>query len=214
MPEIRLNEELHQYRVDGHVKPSVTEILNEWILVDGWYVNIFRKNSDGTPQKIPQGVFEDAGDFGRAVHKAAGFTMQNKSFNKPPAISHAMSELERWKHENGIVPSDMEMKGYSSKLDVAGTLDLTCLITKGPHANAHLNLPDYKTAAQAPTVGPQTWAYEQIYREMTGYRGIIKRWVLYLPKKDGEYKFVELRDNIGDEHMFRSMHYAFAWRRR
>ncbi|KKK45823.1 hypothetical protein LCGC14_3164840, partial [marine sediment metagenome] len=84
---ITLDEASHVYHVDGVQKPSVTEILNEWVLVDGWYVNIYRKNSDGTPQRIPQGVFEDAGDFGRATHKAAAFTMGNKSFNKPPAIS-------------------------------------------------------------------------------------------------------------------------------
>lgn len=206
---ITLDEASHVYHVDGVQKPSVTEILNEWVLVDGWYVNIYRKNSDGTPQRIPQGVFEDAGDFGRATHKAAAFTMGNKSFNKPPAISHAMDELERWMSDYKVDYEVFEMLGYSSKLDICGTLDLTCHM-----GYKTLNLVDYKTATHAPTVGPQTWAYEQIYREMTGYRGIIKRWVLYLPKKDGEYKFVELSDNIGDRDMFGSMNYQFKWRRR
>ena len=212
-PIIRLEEDSHIYTVQTEergpftVKPSVTEILNEWILVDGWYVNIY--SDPKNPTKIPRDVFEDAGDFGRAVHKAAKFVMQGKQITLPHEIAHAICELERWMSDYKIEPVHYEMLGYSKKLDVCGTLDLVCRM-----GYQVLNLPDYKTAAHAPTVGPQTWAYEQIYREMTGYRGIIKRWVLYLPKKDGEYKFIELRDNIGDEHMFRSMHYAFAWRRR
>lgn len=204
-PTILLNEELHQYTVDGTVKASVTEVLNEWLLIDGWYVNIY------SGVKIPQGVFEDAGDFGRAVHKAAKYVMGEKRITLPHEIAHAICELERWMKHNAIEPVHYEMRGYSKKLDVCGTLDLVCRSTAVPD---QLNLVDYKTAAHAPTVGPQTWAYEQIYREMTGYQGIIKRWVLYLPKKDGEYKFVELTDNIGDRDMFGSMNYQFKWRRR
>lgn len=208
-PTILLNEELHQYTVDGTVKASVTEILNEWLLVDGWYVNIYRKNSDGTPQRIPQGVFEDAGDFGRAVHKAAKFVVQGKRITIPHEIAHAICELERWMRDYKVDYEVFEMQGYSSKLDVAGTLDLTCTFGNDEKV---LHLVDYKTAAHAPTVGPQTWAYEQIYREMVGDNRVIKRHTLYLPKKDGEYKFVELNSNR-DEHAFKSANYIYHWRR-
>lgn len=136
--------------------------------------------------------------------------MEGAFFKFPDELKHSISELERWMKHCDIVPVHFEMRGYSKKLDVAGTLDLVC------YSRAVMNqliLVDYKTGAHAPTVGPQTWAYEQIYREMFGYRGIIKRWVLYLPKKDGEYKFTELTD-ARDEHYFKSMNYAYHWRRR
>lgn len=185
-------------------KPSVTEILNEWMLIDGWYHNIY------SGQKIPQGVFEDAGDFGRGVHKGAFYIAQEKEFHYPDELKHAFDELKRWFKVEARATVHFEMLGYSSKLDVAGTLDWIGHIER----NKVLNLVDYKSTQIYPTVGPQTWTYEQIYREMTGYKGIIKRWVLYLPKKDGEYKFTELTDSIGDEHYFKSMNYGFRWRRR
>jgi hypothetical protein len=208
--EILLNEELHEYTVDGVRKPSVTEILNTFVKVE--FANVYVDTATGVT--IPADVFEDAGDFGRAVHKAAKWIMEGGKISFPTVLDHAMSELVRWQYDNGIVPAYLETKIYSHRLDAAGTLDNMCEITQGRHANDVINLVDYKTAASAPTVGPQTWAYKQGYREMTGYRGIIKRWCLYLPKKEGEYKFVELTDSIGDEHYFKSMNYAYHWRRR
>lgn len=207
-PTVTLDESTHIYKVDGVVKPSVTQVLNEWLLVDNWYVNIT------TGVRIPQDSFEGAGDFGRAFHKAAKFIMQGKEIKYPPELDHAISELKRWKDDNGIIPIHLEMAGYSYKLDICGTLDIACHITKGRHANDDLNIPDYKTTKIHPTVGPQVWAYEQILRSMTQYKGRLRRWLVEFPKKEGSYKFIELKDNLGDEHFFKSCNYVYCWKRR
>ena len=202
--EILLNEELHQYTVDGVVRASVTEVLNEWLLVDGWYVNIY------SGVKIPQGVFEDAGDFGRAFHKGAKYIVEGKSIKYSPEMEQPFSELRRWVAKEEAVTAFAETRVYCPKLDVAGTLDWIGYLKR----NRVLNLVDWKTSKYNPMVGPQTWAYEQGYRAMTGYRGIIKRWAWIYDKAKGSYKFIELSDNIGDRDMFGSMNYQFKWRRR
>lgn len=202
--EIKLNEELHQYTVDGTVKPSVTEILNEWLLVDGWYVNIY------SGQKIPQGVFEDAGGFGRAFHKGAKFIVNGKEIKYPPEMEASFGELRRWMEIEQAETAFAETRVYCPKLDVCGTLDWIGYLKR----NRMLNLVDWKTSKDVPTVGPQTYAYESGYRAITGYQGIIKRWAWIYDKSKGEYKFIELIDSIGDEHYFKSMNYGFRWRRR
>lgn len=210
--EILLNEELHQYTVDGTVKPSVTEILNEWLLVDGWYVNIYRKDANGEPLRVPKDAFEGAGGFGRAFHKGANFIVNGKKVKYPPEMETPFSELRRWRTEYAIETVASEMKIYCPKLDVAGTLDWIGYLS--PYDDKVLNLVDWKTSKYNLMVGPQTFAYEQGYRARTGYRGIIKRWAWIYDKARGEYKFVELQDSIGDEYYFKSMNFSHRWRRR
>ena len=202
---ILLDESSHTYTVNGTVKPSVTKVLETLIYVERFdvYVDALTGNT------IAGDIIREAGDFGKAVHKAAALVMQGKNIKFDDALKHPISELMGWMSDYNVSPEMVEMLCYSHKLDVCGTLDWIGHI----NSNDVLNLVDYKTALHAPMVGPQTWAYEQCYRAMTGYKGIIKRWVLYLPKKEGEYKFIELKDPT-DEHEFRSLNYHYNWMRR
>ena len=206
LPVIEFEESTHTYTVDGRIIPSVTTILETLIELEqfGCYVDVT------TGQTIPADAIKAAGDYGRATHKSANFYMQGKKVKYPDELKWTILELMRWISDYKIEPVHSEMRGYSSKLDVAGTLDLVCKM-----GYQTLNIVDFKTAKDAPTVGPQTWAYEQIFREMTEHRGVIKRHVLYLPKVEGkQYRFIELRDNRGDRDMFMSSNYSFKWRRR
>lgn len=204
--EILLDESTHTYTVDGVVKANVSTVLETLLELEQF--NTFVDTTTG--KTIPADMVKQAGDFGRAFHKGAAFVVQGKRISYPDELAHAFSELKRWMAKEKVVYEVFEMLGYSWKLDICGMLDLTYTVEGNDDV---LHLVDYKTAKDAPMVGPQTWAYEQIYREMVGDKRIIKRHVLYMPKKDGEYKFVELKDST-DEHEFKARNYDYHWRRR
>lgn len=205
--EILLNEELHQYTVDGTVKANVTSVLESLVKVERYdiYVDTLTGNA------IPADMIEQAGDFGRGFHKVAKFVMEGKRCLYPGELKQSKEELVRWKVAEDAVTVASEMKVYCPKLDVCGTMDWIGNLKR----NKVLNIVDWKTSkASASMVGPQTFAYKRGYRAMTGYRGIIKRWAWIYDKAKGKFEFVELTDNVGDEHMFRSMNYSYCWKRR
>lgn len=204
------NEERHEYTHDGIIVPSVTQVLNEWVKVNrgrySYYVNTF----DGTD--VDAETFEAAGEVGTGVHKGSNILVNGRYINwlkLDNRLVHPLTEFVRWMKDYEVVPVFSETPLYSKKLGIAGTPDLVCRI-KGERC---LILPDLKTGATAPLVGPQTAGYEVIYRENHQYRGVIKRYVLYLPKKEGEsYRFLPLTgsDDIG---MLKSKLYEYNFKR-
>ena len=204
--EILLNEDIHQYTVDGVVKPSVTEVLETLIEVEA--LDVFVDTT--THKHIPGDMIRQAGDFGRAFHVGAKYIVEGKHIKYDPSLEQAFSELRRWRTEYAIETVASETRVYCPKLDVCGTLDWIGSLTR----NRVLNLVDWKTSkASAGMVGPQTWAYESGYRHVTGYKGIIKRWAWVFDKAKGKYDFYELKDPY-DEHYFRAMNLGYKWRRR
>lgn len=203
---ITLDEATHTYEVDGVVKANPTTILETLIEVEA--LDVFVDTT--THKHIPADMVRQTGDFGRAVHKVAKLVMEDKKCRFPDEIKPAINELMRWRAEEQAVAIASEMKVYCPKLNVAGTLDWIGHLKR----NDVLNLVDWKTSKYNLMVGPQTWAYERGYRAMTGYKGIIKRWAWIYDKSKGKFDFVELTDNLGDEHEFKARNYDFHWRRR
>jgi hypothetical protein len=93
---------------------------------------------------------------------------------------------------------------YSQRYDFAGTADLVIKRKKG------IRVVDLKTTDLAQFTGPQTSAYEQLYRENTGYKGMADRYVLYLPKDGSEYHYRELT-NRNDFQYFLAKLYAYNY---
>ena len=212
-PIVRLDEEKHIYTVqtveDGPftVKASVTTILETLVYVERFDVYV----DTLTGKDIAGEYVRQAGDFGRAFHKGANFIVHGKEIKEPPELKQAFGQLRGWMIKEEAYPTvASEMRVYCPKLDVCGTLDWMGKLKR----NNVLNLVDWKTSKYNPMVGPQTFAYMEGYRAMTGYQGIIKRWAWIYDKSKGSYKFVELSDNIGDRDMFGSMNYQFRWRRK
>ena len=174
----------HTYRWNGDIKASVTTILNEWskVKIDGfdYYVHTSKKNKDGISPTIPAHIFEAAGDHGRAVHDIFRLVLLGAGVNTDvlhPDLLPALKEAERFKAEDVEEIIILEEPLYSEKHDYAGTPDFYGKLRRVKRPA----LLDFKSGALG-LIGPQTSGYEQLVREKTGYRGIIDRYCLHIPK--------------------------------
>ena len=60
---LTFDEEKHEYRWKGIIVPSVTQIINEWCHVRGFYVNTFNPRIC-----IDEEVFDERREEGKAIH--------------------------------------------------------------------------------------------------------------------------------------------------
>lgn len=204
--EFTFREEDHTYWLDGQRLPSVTEILNEWILVNIYGSEYYINTVNGTT--VDKETFEAAGDFGRAVHKAAQYILMGgldwTALN--PALVPCVKQFAKWVEDYNVRPVMVETALFSKSMGVAGTPDIFCHI-KG---TTQLVQPDLKTGMSA-MVGPQTAIYSELYRLHAKYKGFIKRYELKLPKDGSAYKFTALT-NRKDLQLFKSKHFEWKWR--
>lgn len=180
--------ENHQYTVAGIRKASVTRIIGEWIEVKLYGDTVFVHITSGTV--IPGDIMLRAGDYGRAVHKIAFHLFNGHSIawdQLNPILLPAAKQLSLFieRYAPSIVSCEQPM--YSAKYDYVGTGDLYCWIKN----HKTLDLIDIKTGGYD-MAGPQTAAYEQLYREYSGYTKPITRWVLHLPKDGSDFLFLPL----------------------
>lgn len=188
---LTFEESEHIYRWNGAVVPSVTQILSTWVKPHGRgiYVNTC------TGAVVEADVFEAAQDTGRAIHKAAEYILTGQGLDWDAidrVLIPPLKELEKWVDDYQVKPLHVETPMYSVKHRVAGTPDL---IGEMWGFN-RLCLVDIKTGINNPTSGPQTAAYELIYREQGNYRKPIIRQELILPKYGGQYKFTQLDNGL------------------
>ena len=181
----------HEYRVNNIRKASVTEIIGEFIEVQLFGGIFYIHVADGVA--ISEEVMKRAQDFGRAIHKVGYHLLMGHNLawdSLHPTLLPTTKQLASWveKYSPAIVLCEQPL--YSTKYDFCGTPDLICWLKIA--GKIVLCIVDFKTGLYE-MAGPQTAAYEQLYREYSGYRGIIQRWVLYLPKDGGEYVFAPLR---------------------
>jgi hypothetical protein len=183
--------ESHEYRVNGILKPSVTQIIGEFVKVQLFGGVFYVHVTDGVA--IPEEVMKEAQDFGRAQHKIAYHILMGNNIawaSLNPVLVPTANQFIAWmqKYSPAVVVCEQPM--YSTRYDYVGTPDLVCWIRIG--GKVKLFLIDFKTGLYE-MAGPQTAAYEQLYREYSGYKGIIERWVLHLPKDGSSYVFAPLR---------------------
>lgn len=188
----------HIYKYKGTVIPSVTQVLGGWLRVK--FGRTFYINSvDGTT--VDAETFEDAQDFGTAIHCACKILLTGDlAWNVlDQALVASLREFEKWIEDYRIKPILVEHPLYSAVHRYAGTPDLIC--ESGAFKGTLLI--DFKTGIKSPFTGPQTAAYEMLYREFSGYRGQIRRFELTLPKDGGPYKMQPLT-GINDNAFFLS----------
>lgn len=204
--EFIFREEDHTYWLDDQRIPSVTEILNEWILVNNYGSEYYINTVNGV--SIDKATFEAAGDFGRAVHKAAQYIlMGGLDWNAlDPTLIPCVEQFAKWVKDYNVRPVMVEIALHSKSMGVAGTPDIFCHI-KG---TTQLVQVDIKTGIAA-MVGPQTAIYSDLYRLFAKYKGFIKRFELKLPKDGSNYKFNALT-NRKDLQLFKSKHFEWKWR--
>lgn len=153
---LQFDEASHTYTVDGEKWPSVTEILDPLLELDG----------------IPRAALEAAAQFGNHCHQATD--LWDKGVLDEDALDiHLRPYLAGWKsclRDTGMVVLASELRVRHRLLKVAGTLDR--LVRWQKHKQlmpARRYILDIKTGADVPwTVGLQTAGYRELYLDEFG----------------------------------------------
>ncbi|HDZ27754.1 hypothetical protein LCGC14_1413320 [marine sediment metagenome] len=189
MEELVFIEETHEYFYKGFLKPSVTQIINEYLPIEihgeRFYVNRFNGAT------IPGYIFERAGQFGSDIHRAIKYLLGSEGLNYDaldPSYLPVIAQFDLWrdKYDPEIILCEEPM--YSMKNDYCGTLDLICIIKKLGKV-----LLDFKTGYYD-MIAVQLSAYEKLYRENYKDQSLLKHYVLHLPKNGEDYYFGEIFD--------------------
>lgn len=187
--DIHFEPDGHRYTVAGERWPSVTEVLDPLLELDG----------------IPRSVLKAAAEFGTHVHMATD--LFDKGVLDEPALDpHLAPYLAGWKlflRDTGAKVSASEVRVGHEKLKYCGTLDKAVFWTKrGRIRNAQI---DIKSGLVPRTVGPQTAAYAEAHPFKFD-----ERYVLQL-KPDASYRLTKLTETT-DWSIFLSALNLHRWR--
>lgn len=162
--EIIFEEEKHEYRVEGIVIPSVTQVLSSVARkVDGKMIPV----CDST-----WCICKVSADFGISFHLVAKYSFQNISVDYPKEMSPWVDQLYRFKedfkHLKPLEDSDgkklIEYPMYHSILQYCGTPDLIA----GDEKTIYVI--DWKTStAELPYWKYQTAAYAELFKHNFKY---------------------------------------------
>jgi hypothetical protein len=202
MNGLTYNDDLHEYRVNGAVVPSVTQILAPLSAMEY--------------RGVDPDVMDRAAQLGKAVHRMIELDIAGM------LDVDALSDLLRpyfvaWRNFralSGFRALLSEQRVLSARYGYAGMLDLFGAL------NGDAALIDAKRTAQVPrTAGPQTAGYELALRESmpeavaevaSGPRGgRIKRYALHL-QPEGKWTLVPFRDP-NDQRVFLSALTLNTW---
>lgn len=193
---LTFNEELHEYRWNGKVVPSVTSIINEFLKVTiqgtDYHINRF------TGTVVPSYLMEEGAEKGKDIHKGTQIILQGGiDWNSlSEEYTPPLKQFEKFLSDRNIQPLYTEFQFYHPRYGYAGTIDIIAIIEKA------LAFIDIKTG-ECPTVGWQTSAYEKGYCAQEKYTGRTARFALWLPKNGLKYKFEKLT-NENDFEMFKA----------
>lgn len=180
MTEVAFNEERHEYHVEGVRWPSVTQILDPLLELDG----------------IPRAALEAAARFGSHVHMATDL-FDKGQLDEEALDPHLQRYLLGWKKflkESGAEVLESELRVAHPRLKYAGTLDKIVRWRSSAHVL------DVKTSAEVPwTVGMQTAGYRDALHNYdtfleVGERLSTVRLCVHL-KPDGVYRLIKLSDS-------------------
>ncbi|KAF1008955.1 MAG: hypothetical protein GAK28_00587 [Luteibacter sp.] len=198
LERLTYDDAVHEYRFDGRVVPSVTQIL--------------ARLSAEEYRGVDRETMERAATLGKATHKVIELDLRGTLDTE--SLSEGLVPFYRaWRNfrsMSGFEPLLSEQRVYSARYAYAGTLDLFGRL------NGRLALIDAKRTAQVPrTAGPQTSAYEAALREtrpdLTGAMPI-DRFALHL-RADGTWRLVPFTER-GDLRVFLAQITTQEWLRK
>lgn len=192
--DLQFDAATHRYTVAGERWPSVTEVLDPLIELDG----------------IRKDVLKAAAEFGTHVHMATD--LYDRGVLDEPALDpHLAPYLAAWKiflRDSGAEVIATEVRVAHEKLRYAGTLDKIVRWTrKGKHTLAQI---DIKSGVVPRTVGPQTAAYNEAAQSIGVVTGSVPRFALQL-RPDAGYRLHKLTDST-DWSIFLSALNLHRWR--
>ena len=158
---MHLDEGSHEYRKDGTVFPSVTQIIKSVIHVQY------------------QGATDWHMERGRAVHACAAMICQGVSFVHDQQIEGQVKACREWMAARKPVAEAVEHRVWrDTPIPYAGTLDLLCRM------NGLLHLVDWKGSASP-------WDQWQLggYADALSFEGIeVRRGLIVELNEDGTYR--------------------------
>lgn len=195
MDDVTFDEERHEYRIDGRLVPSVTQIIK--------------------PVQRELGGSEDTLDYKRQIGKAldSAITIHERGEEIDPdsldaAVAPFFSAWLKFKAETGFRVLLNQPMVYSRKLRFAGTADL--FGTRMPGTATPDELVDTKCVwTMDPATAIQTAGYSLAAIESLGIR-VKKRGGLQL-LRDGSYRYFPYT-NPNDEQVFKACLSINAWK--
>jgi hypothetical protein len=160
-------EEKHEYKIDGRIVPSVTQIISE-TTGHGW--------------QAAQWYLER----GKAIHKCAEFIAKEKEFKADPRLDGYISALRKFFKETGAKVQQSEQLIASALYLFCGTLDLGCQI------GTRNVLIDFKHSIDKIRIKLQIGGYAIAENETTGTQYNYGAGVQI--KEDGSYQMTEIFD--------------------
>jgi len=189
---LTFNEELHEYRVNGRIVPSVTQILAP--LIDYSHV--------------PPAVLEQARQLGSAVHRMTELEDQDDLdiFSVDEGMLPYLKAWRRFKAECNFLPASVEERAYHPALGYCGTWDRTGFVC------GRMAVIDIKKMDVLPkVVGIQLAAYQQLHN-LNSHSPVVDRYALGL-RKDGSYRLQAFTDE-SEFSVFVSLLTIHNWKRK
>lgn len=195
---LTFSAETHTYYWNDKPIPSVTQVIREWMPVSVYGVDYFVNSFTGAV--LTQESFRAAADFGKAVHQMVGLRIAGALDVAAlhTSLLPVLTQFDSWAKLVSPEFIGSELPLYHKRYSYAGTLDILCKIKH------NMAIIDIKTGGYD-MAGVQIEAYKQAYKEENGIRIMhIDRYVLFLPKDGGQYKFIKLDNPAGDWTFFLS----------
>jgi len=150
MKLLTFTPENHQYRVDGVIVPSVTQVLS--ILNDY--------------SQVDEKTLLASMDFGKKVHRAIEL-LNNDDLDEESLDDAIKPYLEHWEKfctDFKMTEPTSEHRMYHPTLNYAGTIDIYCFL------DGVLSIIDIKTGAVSKSAAPQVAAYKAMYEAFIGHK--------------------------------------------
>lgn len=190
---LTFDAELHEYRADGVVLPSVTQILQPLTAIE--YAGVSRD------------LMDRAAALGRAVHRVIELDLlDDLDVNSLTEALHPYYLAWRnFQAMSGFACDLSEHRVHSARYGYAGTLDLAGTL------NGRFVIIDAKRTAQVPrTAGPQTAAYRAALAEGVPQYAEAERYALHL-RKDGTWRLVPFPHHAADLRTFLACLTVHQW---
>ena len=177
---MKYNEERHEYKENGIIIPSVTQILKGAGLIDLSFIN--------------KDLLAEKADFGTKVHETTElydkFELDTETLH--PTLNNYLKQWVKFQNDFKIQIQEIETMYYHPSYRFAGRLDRIISIGKD------FAIVDIKTGGKFPSYPIQTAAYKMLY-ETNHKEKIKKRFTVYLT--ENSYK-VDEHKNKTDESVF------------
>ena len=157
--EIEFNEARHEYRVNGIIKPSVSQVIKQ-VLEGGGEIPEYAKGA------VARGVYAHKAiqllNCGQLDNSKLEDEIEYDTGVVKTYISGYLESFSKFKDKYGLIPKIQEVIGYDPENDVCGTID------EIPVIDGASWIVDHKTGAIYPKYTLQIVGYKTMVMNMVG----------------------------------------------